>query len=207
MTDIGTSDSNISALNKLRELPRGTQVESRIAAIKNLLGDVEIFRTIKNLRWPLGVVCPNCHSPNVVAAKPPENAPDKRQYYECLDCKDGDEGSIFDDLTGLPFGDTLHELRQWVLCWYLIGFCSISQIARVLGLSMHEVIKMAEQGSKLTEANKKALNELEKDFLTRNYRDKKTAATKSKRERIEQDELYTRSESRGKFKPGPKSSA
>jgi transposase-like protein len=206
MTDTGT-DSNISALSKLRELPRGTHVESRIAAIKNLLGDVEIFRTIKKLRWPLGVVCPKCHSPNVIAVDAPENAPDNRQYYECLDCQKDGDASGFDDLTGLPFGDTLHELREWVLCWYLIGFCSISQIARVLGLSMHEVIRMAEQGSKLSEANQKQLNELEKDYLASKKSAKKKSHAASKKEQTEKDELYTRSESRGKFKPGPKSSA
>ncbi len=204
MSNAKAHDSNISALNKLRDLPRGTQVESRIAAIKNLLGDVEIFRTIKKLRWPLGVICPKCHSPNVTLLNAPDNAPDNRQYYECLDCQKEGDPSSFDDLTDLKMGQTLAELRQWVLCWYLIGFCSIAQIARVLGLSMHEVIRMAEQGAHLTEANQKALNNLEKDFLSRSKDEKKAAA---KKEDIAHDELKSRSRSLGKFKPGPKSSA
>lgn len=205
MAATDSTDTNISALNKLRSLPRGTQVESRISAIKNLLGDVEIFRTIKDLRWPLGVICPHCHSHNIVKIAAPKDATDDRQYYECLECKDDGEPSEFDDLTGLgDLGETLAELRQWVLCWYLIGFCSISQIARVLGLSMHEVIHMAELGAQLTEAQQKSVNQLESTFLKTKAKEKQVDA---KKEQVAGDEYRTRSRSLGKFKPGPKSSA
>ncbi len=199
-----TSDK-LSALKKLRELPRGTNVDSRVAAIQDMLGEQEIFHTIQSLRWPLGVVCPRCYSHNVTVIDSPEDAQDERQYYECLNCKGEGGESIFDDLTDFPVDGDLAELRQWVLCWYMIGFCSIAQISKVLGLSMQEVMVMAEQGSKLNEIPKEAKTRIESTY--RQYLQSKQASTQRVKDRIEHDERKSRSKEFGKFKPGPKSSA
>ena len=132
MVETNESD-NLKKLQQLKTLPRprGTpldNVESRVALIQSLLGDGEVFKTLQVLRWPQGVLCPRCHSSNVVRRDPPLNAKDHRHYYICLDCKGTGGISDFDDFTGLPIG-SLHALRQWILCWYLIGFCSVNRIA------------------------------------------------------------------------------
>lgn len=199
-------DDNVKALEKLRSLPKvmGSQVDSRIAAIKNLLGEKEIFRTLQKLRWPKGVVCPRCRSSNIVRRDPPQDAPDKRHYYECLNCKGEGDPSDFDDFTGLPVG-SLQGLRQWILCWYLIGFCSISQIARVMGLSVYEVTQIASYGSQITEI---PVDADIKDVLKAKEKqrsDKKKADKDKSAKGVEHQEENTRREGLQPFKPGYKS--
>lgn len=198
----GQKDDNLKALKRLRDLPRGTQVDSRIAAIENLLGEPEIFLTLKMLRWPQGVICPRCHSSNVTRRNPPANAIDKRHYYECLNCKGEGSPSDFDDYTGLPMG-SLHALRQWIMCWYLIGFCSVNQIAKVLGLSVQEVMQMATKGSELAE-----LPTEEKELAAKKRQqnvEKQSQEQNRNRSVIDTQEDYTRSESKAPLKPGYKS--
>ncbi len=195
-------DEKLSALQRLRDLPRGTQVESRIAAITDLLGEGEIFKTLKILRWPQGVICPRCKSSNVVRRDPPFDALDQRHFYICLNCKGEGNPSDFDDFTGLPV-DSLSALRQCILCWYLIGFCTLSQIAKVLGLSMSEVMKLAAIGTELTELPE---NEAEKTLALQEHAGKaKNAKEKKRTTEIEKQEEETRSESKAIYKPGPKS--
>lgn len=194
-----TTDDNIEALKRLRALPRGTQVESRIAAIQNMLGEQEIFKTLKMLRWPEGIVCPRCHSNNVVRRQPPINAIDLRHYYECLNCKGRGGESIFDDLTEISI-NTLHALRQSILCWYLIGFCSMAQIAKVMGISMSEVAQLAHFGSDLAQLPDKDQN-LSNELTQKSKR----SGEDSKRSEVEQREDHTRSASKSPFKPGFKS--
>lgn len=195
-------DDNLKALKRLRELPRGSQVDSRIAAIDNLLGESEVFKTLKMLRWPQGVNCPRCHSSNVVRRDPPSDAIDQRHFYVCLNCK-GDGGvSDFDDFTGLPIG-SIHALRQWILCWYLIGFCSVNQIAKVLGLSIQQVIQIASIGNDLPSLPGADEKLRSKELLAQ--RERKTKESKTARANVELQEEYTRSASRTPFKPGYKS--
>ncbi|MGD9592597.1 MAG: transposase [Candidatus Berkiella sp.] len=193
-------DDNIKALKHLRSLPRGTQVDSRIAAIKSLLGDGEIFKTLKMLRWPQGVICPRCHSSNVVRRDPPADAVDQRHFYVCLNCKGDGSPSDFDDFTGLPIGE-MRALKQWILCWYLIGFCSVAQIAKVLGISVHEVMQIAQLGNELTQLPQdKATLQARQELEERKLKD-----SKKQRERVDQQEDYTRSASKAPLKPGYKS--
>ncbi|MBN9287034.1 MAG: hypothetical protein BGO43_11655 [Gammaproteobacteria bacterium 39-13] len=195
-------DDNLKALKRLRELPRGTHVESRIAAVKNLLGEGEIFKTLKMLRWPQGVLCPKCHSSNVIRKDPPIDAVDQRHYYVCLNCKSAGGSGDFDDFTGLPIG-SLHALRQWILCWYLIGFCSVNQIAKALGISVHEVMQIATLGNELTELPDEEAQLSAKSGYE--LRSKKEGEQQKQKRQVEQQEEYTRSESKSPLKPGYKS--
>lgn len=210
------TEENIKKLNTLRSLPRGINVESRIAAIKDLLGETEVFKTIQNLRWPKGILCPRCHSMNVVRTNPPKDAPDQRSHYECLQCQkendgDGDSGSssFFDDLTGLPIDNALHDLlhhvQNWILCWYLIGFCSLTQISKVLGLSLMQIMEMAELGTQISDISNKDKASLEYSFFAKSPKEKSHLEAKQKDSETLDAELQTRSESRNPFKPGPKS--
>lgn len=194
-------DKNLKALKHLRELPRGTTpIESRIAAVQNLLGETEVFKTLKMLRWPQGVVCPRCHSSNVIKKEPPSSASDHRHYYLCLNCHETGEGeSGFDDFTGLPVG-SLQALRQWILCWYLMGFCSVNQISKVLGISVHQVIQMATLGSEIS-VIKDPKSQLKKH---EQLSDKKSRETKT-RDHVDSQEERARSFSKDPKRPGPKS--
>lgn len=212
-TDLSTEE-NIKKLKTLRSLPRGSHIDSRIAAIKDLLGETEVFRTIQNLRWPKGILCPRCHSMNIVRRAAPINAPDKRSHYECLQCQKenegegeseserGDEGSFFDDLTNLPLDSTVHN---WILCWYLIGFCSFTQIAKVLGLSLMQIMEMAELGTHISDIPSKDKISLEYSFFAKTPKEQSHLKAQDKESEVLDAELQTRSESRNPFKPGPKS--
>ncbi|HRE33093.1 MAG TPA: transposase, partial [Candidatus Berkiella sp.] len=186
------SDDNLKTLKRLRDLPRGTNVDSRIAAIKDLLGETEIFKTLKMLRWPQGVVCPRCRSSNVVRRDPPADAIDQRHFYVCINCKGEGDPSDFDDFTGLPIG-SINALRQWILCWYLIGFCSINQIAKVLGLSLQEVLQIASIGNDLTSLPD-LVEKQKKELFTQ--KERKAQEKRTARANVELNEEYTRSESR-----------
>ncbi|MBS0286317.1 MAG: transposase [Proteobacteria bacterium] len=200
MSNTTQDDDNIKALKKLRSLPRGTQVDSRIAAIRELLGEHEIFKTLMMLRWPQGVVCPRCHSSNVVRRDPPADAVDQRHFYVCLNCKGEGNPSDFDDFTGLPIGE-MHALRQWILCWYLIGFCSVAQIAKVLGISIQEVMQIAQLGNEITmlPEDQHALQ------AKQELKERKLQEDKKQRLKIDEQEDYTRSASKAPLKPGYKS--
>ena len=197
------ADKNVEALKKLRAMPRGSQVETRIAGIQSMLGAQEIFKTLQSLRWPQGILCPRCHSTQVVKRRPPDDNQDERAFYECMHCKEQGNPSDFDDLTGLPIGDIV-SLRQWILCWYLIGFCSIAQVAKVLGTTMSQVMQMAEFAARITEVNPKLAEKLENQFFGKQPPEQKNVA--QRKQQVAEDELKTRSRSLGKFKPGPKSS-
>jgi len=198
---------NVSALKKLRDMPRGmggASVDSRIAAIKNMLGEKEIFKTLQMLRWPKGTICPKCKSSNIVRRDPPADAPDQRHYYVCLTCKGEGRASDFDDFTGLPVG-SLHGLRQWMFCWYLIGFCSISQISKVLGLSVAEISQIVGMGSQITELPEGTALKDKMESRERQQKEKKKAFFSTRKEGVERQENETRSESKNIYKPGPKS--
>ena len=197
-------EKNLKSLKHLRELPRGSQVDSRIAAIQALLKDKEIFRTIHNLRWPEGVVCPRCGSTHIVKREPPPEINDQRWFFDCLSCKGQGRESTFNDLTGLPFEETISALKQWVLCWYLLGFCSISQISKILGISSDLVMQLAQMGANITSLPKKE-DILSHTFLQNSSKNKSKGFFTKQLENTNKDELLTRSESVGKFKPGPKS--
>jgi len=196
-------NDDLSVLRRLRDLPKNTQVDSRVAAISELLGEKEIFKTLKLLRWPKGIICPRCKSTNVEKRPPPADAPDKRHYYVCLDCEAQGRESNFDDFTGLEI-ESLQGLRQSILCWYLLGVCSIMQIAKVLGLSLAEVIKLAGFSQDIESLPQDVL-EKTKGFQLEVFK-KQTRETESRRvaESSDQEEA-TKSESKAPLKPGYKS--
>ena len=53
--------------------------------ITNLIDDVQCYQTVRELRWPDGVVCPSCASQQVIKRGFDDTEP-VRQRYECHDC-------------------------------------------------------------------------------------------------------------------------
>ncbi len=95
--------------------------------IKNLIDDVQCYKTVRELRWPDGIVCPPCQSKHVIKRGFDDTEP-ARQRYECTDCH-----TRFDDLTDTIFAGHHQPLKVWVLCLYFMGLnVSNEQIAQEL---------------------------------------------------------------------------
>ena len=98
--------------------------------IKHLIDDVQCSQTVRELRWPDGVVCPSCESTYVITRGCDDTEP-ARQRSECHDCH-----TRFDDLTDPIFAGHHQPLKVWVLCLYFMGLhLSNEQIAHELSLN------------------------------------------------------------------------
>jgi transposase-like protein len=108
--------------------------------IKNLIDDVQCYKTIRELRWPEGIACPSCQSKQVIK----RGVDDKelaRQRYECKDCD-----TRFDDLTDTMFAGHHQPLKVWVLCLYFMGLnVSNAQIAKELDVDRSDGQQMTTQ--------------------------------------------------------------
>ena len=108
--------------------------------IQALIDDAKCFDTVRTLRWPDGVRCPDCDSAEVVK-KGRDDAQPARQRYECRPC-----GRRFDDLTGTIFAGHHQPLRVWILCLYFMGLnLSNEQIAQELDLNPDDAQRMTTQ--------------------------------------------------------------
>ena len=81
-----------------------------ILNILNLIDDVKCFETVRQMRWPDGVTCPHCASPQVTKQGHDESQP-ARQKSECVVCR-----RRFDDLTGTIFAGHHRPLRTGITC-------------------------------------------------------------------------------------------
>jgi transposase-like protein len=105
--------------------------------IQNLFDDAKCFQTVREMRWPDGVVCPSCSSTSVVKNGRDDTQPE-RQRYECRGCR-----KRFDDLTDTVFAGHHQPLRTWIACLYLMGLnLSGLQIAGELGVDKSDARAM-----------------------------------------------------------------
>ena len=108
--------------------------------ILNLIDDARCFETVRAMRWPQGVTCPHCHSPQITKQGRDKSQPE-RQKYECNACR-----KRFDDLTGTIFAGHHQPLRVWMLCLYFMRLnLSNEQIAHELDLNSDDAQKMTTQ--------------------------------------------------------------
>jgi transposase-like protein len=108
--------------------------------IQALIDDAKCFETVRTLRWPGGVRCPECDSAEVIKKGCDERQAARRRY-QCRACR-----QRFDDLTGTVFAGHHQPLRVWVLCLYLMGLnLSNEQIAQELDLNPDDAQKMTGQ--------------------------------------------------------------
>jgi transposase len=111
-----------------------------ILNILNLIDDVKCFETVRQMRWPDGVTCPQCASPRVTKQGHDETQR-ARQKYECTACR-----RRFDDLTGTIFAGHHQPLRTWITCLYFMGLnLSNEQIAQELDINGDDAQKMTSQ--------------------------------------------------------------
>jgi transposase-like protein len=108
--------------------------------IKNLVDDVQCYQTVRELRWPDGVVCPSCQSKQVIKRGFDDTEP-ARQRYACTDCY-----TRFDDLTDTIFAGHHQAVKVWILCLYFMGLnLSNEQIAQELDVDRSDVQQMTTQ--------------------------------------------------------------
>jgi transposase-like protein len=117
-----------------------TQRHPPMVNIQALIDDAKCFETVRALRWPDGVLCPECGSAEVAKDGHDDTQP-HRQRYHCSVCR-----KRFDDLTGTIFAGHHQPLRVWVLALYFMGLnLSNEQIAQELGIDPDDAQVMASQ--------------------------------------------------------------
>jgi transposase-like protein len=108
--------------------------------LQNLIDNRKCYETIRELRWPDGIRCPNCNS-GEIKKRGFHSRHSYRQRYVCRECE-----QQFDDLTGTIFEGHHQPLRTWILCLYLMGLnLSNAQIAQELDLSPGDTQSMTSQ--------------------------------------------------------------
>lgn len=108
--------------------------------IQSLIDDAKCFATVRDLRWPDGVQCPHCASPEITKQGRDDTQP-ARQRYWCKSC-----ARRFDDLTATIFAGHHQPLRVWMLCLYFMSLnLSNAQIAKELDLHKDDVHQMTTQ--------------------------------------------------------------
>ena len=108
--------------------------------LQSLMDDAKCFATVRAMRWPDGVMCPHCESPEITKQGRDETQPE-RQRYQCKSCE-----RRFDDLTDTIFAGHHQPLCIWILCSYLMGLnLSNAQIAQELDLNKDDAHHMMTQ--------------------------------------------------------------
>ena len=105
--------------------------------ILGIIDDAKCYEVVRHLRWPDGVRCPRCDSPEIVKQGRDETEP-HRQRYECRACR-----RRFDDLADTISAGHHQPLRVWVPVLYLMGpDLSDEQVARELDLDPDDAQRM-----------------------------------------------------------------
>jgi transposase-like protein len=108
--------------------------------IRDLIDDAKCFQTVREMRWPDRVICPQCSSEAVIKDGHDDTQP-HRQRYLCHGCQ-----RRFDDLTGTIFAGHHQPLRTWILCLYFMGLnLSSLQIAKELDIDRNDIQAMVQQ--------------------------------------------------------------
>jgi transposase-like protein len=119
---------------------KGPIAMDSLVNLPSLVDEAKCFDTVRRLRWPEGVRCPQCHREKV-ARHGHDDRPRERQRYRCTAGL-----ARFDDLTGTIFAGPHQPLRVWILCLYLMGLnLSNQQIAQELDLNTGDVQVMTDQ--------------------------------------------------------------
>jgi transposase-like protein len=107
---------------------------------RDLIDHAKCYETVRDLRWPDGLVCPHCSSASVVKDGRDDTEP-HRQRYLCHGCR-----RRFDDLTGTIFAGHHEPLQTWIICLYFMGLnLSGLQIAKELDMNRGDVQAMIQQ--------------------------------------------------------------
>jgi transposase-like protein len=99
--------------------------------IQDLFDDAKCYQTIREMRWPDGVTCPQCSSDSVIKNGRDDTEPHRQR---------------FDDLTDTIFAGHHQPLRTWIACLYLMGLnLSGLQIAQELDINKDDARAMIQR--------------------------------------------------------------
>jgi transposase-like protein len=108
-----------------------------VIPLTHLIDKANCFQTVRDLRWPDDVACPQCDSKAVVKHGKDETQPD-RQRSDGRAC-----ARRFDDLTGTVLAGHHQPLKVWISWLYLMGLnLSCDQIAQELDLDHSDALAM-----------------------------------------------------------------
>jgi len=100
------------------------------------MDDAKCYATVRDMRWPDGVQCPHCDSPEITK-QGHDDTQLERQRYVCKSCE-----RRFDDLTGTLFAGHHQPLRIWILCLYLMGLSSTLSISKGLEILTKQALSI-----------------------------------------------------------------
>jgi len=108
--------------------------------IQDLFDNAKCYQTIREMRWPDGVICPHCSSDSVIKDGRDDTQPD-RQRHECRGRR-----RRFDDLTDTIFAGHHQPPRTWIACLYPMGLnLSGLRIAQELDINKDDARAMIGQ--------------------------------------------------------------
>ena len=108
--------------------------------IQALIDDAKCFETVRAMRWPDGIRCPECDCAEVTKDGR-DDTQSERQRYQSHGC-----WKRFDDLTGTVFAGHHQPLRVWILCLYFMGLnLPNEQIAQELDLDPDDTQEMTSE--------------------------------------------------------------
>jgi len=143
------TSKNIEEMRSLAPAASETNLNQRLSKLKEHLGPLEAYETIRQEKWYPNIHCPNCSSNHLKRLPSPEKESRENHRYICLDCV-----HEFTDGDDLPGDQDIPPLNIWMQCWYLMGCSdSLSYIATILGLDLGTVEYMAEQLRLIFNAN------------------------------------------------------
>jgi transposase-like protein len=101
-----------------------------IIQLHKLLDVAQCYDLLRAIRWPTGVICPNCSTTEII-----KNGKDPHQihcqHYKCKACQ-----RYFDDVTDTVFSGSHQGIHQWITVLYLMNLnVSMAQIADELAIS------------------------------------------------------------------------
>ena len=99
--------------------------------ITKLIDDVQCYQTVRELRWPAGVQCPSCASPQVSKRGCDDTEP-ARHRSECHDWN-----TRLDALPDTIFAGHHQPLKVWLWCLYCMGL-NVSHEHMAYELSINE---------------------------------------------------------------------
>jgi transposase-like protein len=112
--------------------------EQKASSLLSLIGEEEAVLALRSFRWKDGVFCPICGS-----AKIKTIATNSALFrYICLSCQQAGRHAEFDDLTEYFDEYEMHSIRLWILIGYLRTFLPMSKIAKILGMSLEQIVRL-----------------------------------------------------------------
>ena len=102
--------------------------------------EADAYEYLESLRWPDGIVCPNCHGVDVyliqpangISRKATNGTPSQRRVWNCRSCRRAGHSPQFSAISGTVMHGTKVPVRVWVLVLF-------DMIAAKNGISAREV--------------------------------------------------------------------